>query len=65
MGNIIFSCWYKYCTNMAHKVKGGDKLTMLQSREKLVTIGVAKKGNERYKYANGQHTPRDDLHPGG
>ena len=33
MGNIIFSWLYKYCTNMAHNDKGGEKLTMLQSRD--------------------------------
>ena len=33
MGNIIFACLYKCCTNMAHNVKGGEKLTMLQSRD--------------------------------
>ena len=34
MGNNVFSCLYKCCTNMAHNVKGGEKLTMLQSRER-------------------------------
>ena len=42
MGNIIFSWLYKYCTNMAHNDKGGEKLTMLQSRDIFLVESTSK-----------------------